>query len=197
MNFLSLSNIWSFIFTFLTFYFRIIFLLIFILKYIDDKQLKIKIFIAIFGVGFALVDSLAYQILTYINYDLIWRMDGEYGLTWFGRGLNYLRFFGLSGGLLMAVGSFAFLFAKSPETIKDISQPISKDISQPMSISDWLITYLIMIVPIVNIVMLFIWGFGSNTNLSKANWAKASLIWMVILFVLYIIVFGIILMVSL
>ena len=178
------------IFYILTFYFPIIFFLIFILKYNDVKQLKIKIFIAIFGVGFALVNFSAFHLLLYINPDL---MYGEYGLTWLARGLTYLRFFGFCGGLLMAVGAFAFLSAKSPETIKDISQPMSKDISQPMSISDWLITYLIMIVPIVNIVMLFIWGFGSNTNLSKANWAKAILIWMVILFVLY----GIILMVSL
>ena len=38
------------IFYILTFYFPIIFFLIFILKYNDVKQLKIKIFIAIFGV---------------------------------------------------------------------------------------------------------------------------------------------------
>jgi hypothetical protein len=192
MNFLSLSNIWSLIFTFLTFYFPIIFLLIFILLFNDVKQLKIKIFIAIFGIGFALVDLLALRILIYasnygyIDYDLIF---SEYGaFTWFGRGLTYLRFFSLNGGLLMAVGAFAFLSTKSPETIKNISQSISKDISQPMSISDWLITYLIMIVPIVNIVMLFIWGFGSNTNLSKASWAKAVLLLFCITMVIYVLI---------
>jgi len=71
------------------------------------------------------------------------------------------------------------------------------DISQPMSVSDWIITYLIMIVPIVNIVMLFIWGFGSNTNLSKASWAKAVLLLFCIIMVIYalfllIIVFSVI-----
>ena len=182
-HFFYLSFIWTSIFSLLTFYFPIIFFLIFILKYNDVKQLKIKIFIAIFGVGFALVNFSAFHLLRYINPDL---MYGEYGLTWLARGLIYLRFFGFCGGLLMAVGVFAFLSAKSPETIKDISQPMSKDISQPMSISDWLITYLIMIVPIVNIVMLFIWGFGSNTNLSKASWAKASLLWFCIITVIYV-----------
>lgn len=44
------------------------------------------------------------------------------------------------------------------------------------SVSDWIITFLIMIVPIVNFVMLFVWAFGSNTHPSRANWAKASLI---------------------
>lgn len=45
---------------------------------------------------------------------------------------------------------------------------------------EWVITYLIMIVPLVNIVMLFIWAFGSDENPNKANWAKARLIWMAI-----------------
>ena len=125
-----------------------------------------------------MVDYLAYQILSYINYDLIY---GEYGLTWLASGLMYLRFFGLCGGLLMATGALSTLSEKSPEIIKDISQP--------MSVSDWIITYLIMIVPIVNIVMLFIWGFGSNTNLSKASWAKAVLLLFCIIMVIYVLFF--------
>ena len=163
------------IFYILTFYFPIIFFLIFILKYNDVKQLKIKIFIAIFGVGIALVGKALFTFLIAINPDLIFV---EYGRTWLNSGLRYLRFFGLCGGLLMSTGALSTLSEKSPEAIKDISQP--------MSVSDWLITYLIMIVPIVNIVMLFVWGFGSNTNLSKASWAKATLLWFCIITVIYV-----------
>ena len=170
-NFINISGI----FYILTFYFPIILFLIFILKYNDVKQLKIKIFIAIFGVGIALVGKALFTILIAINPDLIFV---EYGRTWLDSGLRYLRFFGLCGGLLMATGALSTLSEKSPEAIKDISQP--------MSVSDWLITYLIMIVPIVNIVMLFIWGFGSNTNLSKASWAKATLLWFCIITVIYV-----------
>jgi len=43
----------------------------------------------------------------------------------------------------------------------------------------------------VNIIMLFVWGFGSGTNPSKANWAKATLIWVLIWIVLGILFFGI------
>jgi hypothetical protein len=45
-----------------------------------------------------------------------------------------------------------------------------------MSMQDWLITLIIMLIPIVNVIMLFVWGFGSGTHPSKANWAKASLL---------------------
>ncbi|MCX6138409.1 MAG: hypothetical protein NTV54_13040 [Ignavibacteriales bacterium] len=50
----------------------------------------------------------------------------------------------------------------------------------PVSLGEWMITMLIMIIPIVNIVMLFVWAFGSGTNASKANWAKATRVWMLI-----------------
>ncbi|HXL01056.1 MAG TPA: hypothetical protein PLE90_06615 [Dysgonamonadaceae bacterium] len=43
-----------------------------------------------------------------------------------------------------------------------------------------------MLIPIVNIVMLFIWAFDKNINPNKSNWAKASLIWSAIVIVLYI-----------
>lgn len=57
-----------------------------------------------------------------------------------------------------------------------------------MSVQDWLITLIIMLIPIVNIIMLFIWGFGGGTQPSKANWAKASLLVILISFVFWVIV---------
>jgi heme/copper-type cytochrome/quinol oxidase subunit 2 len=56
-----------------------------------------------------------------------------------------------------------------------------------VTLGDWMITLLLSFLPIVNIVMLFVWSFGSNTNPSKANWAKATLIWMLIGIVLAIV----------
>ena len=53
-----------------------------------------------------------------------------------------------------------------------------------ISTGEWIITILITAIPLVNIIMLFVWGFGSSTNPNKANWAKASLIWILIAFVL-------------
>lgn len=62
-----------------------------------------------------------------------------------------------------------------------------------MSLSDWFITYILTAIPILNIIMLFVWAFGSNTQPNKRNWAKAMLIIFAILTLLIIgviIIFG-------
>ena len=58
-----------------------------------------------------------------------------------------------------------------------------------MSVKDWFLTLLITYIPLVGLVMLLVWAFDSNTNLNKKNWAKASLLWMVVGIALAIIFF--------
>ncbi len=60
---------------------------------------------------------------------------------------------------------------------------------KPVTLGDWMVTILLTAIPIVNIIMLFVWGFSSNTHPSKANWAKASLIWLAIVIVIYVVIF--------
>ena len=56
-----------------------------------------------------------------------------------------------------------------------------------VSIKEWLITNLIMMIPLVNIVMMLVWAFGSNTNPNKANYFKAGLILFAIVMVIYLV----------
>ena len=58
-----------------------------------------------------------------------------------------------------------------------------------MTTGDWLVTMLLTFIPIVGLVLLFVWAFSSDTNPNKANWAKATLIWAVILTGLYFLLF--------
>jgi len=60
---------------------------------------------------------------------------------------------------------------------------------KPVSLGEWMLTILLTAIPIVNIIMLFVWGFSKSTQPSKANWAKASLIWLAIVIVIYILIF--------
>ncbi len=60
------------------------------------------------------------------------------------------------------------------------------DAEEPMSVGQWLITMLVMLIPCVNIVMIFVWAFGSG-NRSRANYFKATLIWAAICIALSVI----------
>ena len=55
-----------------------------------------------------------------------------------------------------------------------------------VTIGDWIITMILMCIPFVNFIMLF----SAGTPVSKANWAKATLIFMLIGFVLVILFWG-------
>ncbi|TVQ41291.1 MAG: hypothetical protein EA370_02445 [Wenzhouxiangella sp.] len=63
--------------------------------------------------------------------------------------------------------------------------------NQPVSVGNWMLTILIMAIPLVNLIMLLVWAFSSGTPESKSNWAKATLIWMLILIVVSVL-FGIV-----
>ncbi|HSH26909.1 MAG TPA: hypothetical protein VK972_03930 [Wenzhouxiangella sp.] len=50
----------------------------------------------------------------------------------------------------------------------------------PVSLGNWMLTLFLTFIPLVNLIMLLVWAFSSATPPSKANWAKAALLWMVI-----------------
>ncbi|MDR2898712.1 MAG: hypothetical protein LBU94_00160 [Clostridiales bacterium] len=71
-------------------------------------------------------------------------------------------------------------------------QPSEYDARPPfyqpeMTVKDWLITLLIMVIPCVNIIMLFVWAFSSGGNETRRTFAKAYLIFMAIMIVVSII----------
>lgn len=45
-----------------------------------------------------------------------------------------------------------------------------------VGVGSWLGTMFVTVLPIVGIVMLFVWAFGSNSNPNRSNWAKAALV---------------------
>ena len=62
----------------------------------------------------------------------------------------------------------------------DSSKLQSSNTAEVVSMKEWIITFLILMIPFANIVMPFVWAFGGNTNPSKANYFKAMLIMAVI-----------------
>ncbi|WP_243156485.1 hypothetical protein [Clostridium sp. C8-1-8] len=60
--------------------------------------------------------------------------------------------------------------------------------SQPMTLGNWVVTMILLAIPIVNLVLLFVWGFGTNVNKSKKTYCQATLIFSAIIIVLTIVV---------
>ena len=46
-----------------------------------------------------------------------------------------------------------------------------------VTFGEWFLTLFLAAIPLAGIVLLFVWAFGSTTKPTKANWAKASLLW--------------------
>lgn len=42
---------------------------------------------------------------------------------------------------------------------------------------DWFLTILVANIPVIGLIMLVVWAIDKQGNPSKANWAKAKLIW--------------------
>ncbi|NOQ92737.1 MAG: hypothetical protein GQ552_08500 [Flavobacteriaceae bacterium] len=54
--------------------------------------------------------------------------------------------------------------------------------TQTLSAKEWALTIFISGLPLVGLIMLLIWAFSEDTNIHKKNWAKGSLILMLIIF---------------
>ena len=58
-----------------------------------------------------------------------------------------------------------------------------------MSMGDWLITLLALLIPCAGIILYFVWAFGKNENENRKNYCRAYLIYWGITTVLGIILF--------
>ncbi len=56
--------------------------------------------------------------------------------------------------------------------------------SKIMSPKEWALTIFLASLPIIGFILVLVWAFDSTTDVQKKNWAKGSLLLMVIYFVL-------------
>ena len=55
---------------------------------------------------------------------------------------------------------------------------------EPTSVGGWIVTFILVSIPIVNIIMLIVWLVG-DTEPSKKNWIIASIVYVLILTILF------------
>lgn len=51
-----------------------------------------------------------------------------------------------------------------------------KEDTSPMSLGDWLLTILALIIPCAGIILYFVWAFGKDVNVNRRNYCRAALI---------------------
>ena len=47
---------------------------------------------------------------------------------------------------------------------------------EPVTVGEWLITFLILAIPIIGFIMVFVWAFGSDAKPSKKHFFQAQLV---------------------
>lgn len=56
-------------------------------------------------------------------------------------------------------------------------QPTASTASQPhLTTGEWIITLLLLSVPLLNLILLFVWAFSKDTHPAKRNYSRATLI---------------------
>jgi len=55
---------------------------------------------------------------------------------------------------------------------------------QTVSLGDWILTMILSGIPLVGLIMLFVWAFGGGAKVSKQNYARAVLILAIICIIL-------------
>lgn len=83
-------------------------------------------------------------------------------------------------------GFIRFGTEQTPEQDSDRAQtaPAPDPTSEPMRIGNWVPVFILSAIPLVNLVMLFVWAFSSATNKSKQSYARTALIFSGIMLVL-------------
>lgn len=56
--------------------------------------------------------------------------------------------------------------------------------NQPLDPKEWALTIFISSLPLIGIIMLFVWAFSDGSNIHKKNWAKGTLILWIIAFII-------------
>jgi hypothetical protein len=61
------------------------------------------------------------------------------------------------------------------------------ELNAPMTVGQYILFFLISMIPLVGFIMLLVWAFSNETNINRKNLARAMLIWTLIAVVLSII----------
>jgi hypothetical protein len=53
--------------------------------------------------------------------------------------------------------------------------------TRPMTVGEWMLTLLVLAIPLVNLVMYLVWALSGTGNVNRRNFCRASLYWFLII----------------
>lgn len=62
----------------------------------------------------------------------------------------------------------------------DVNYAPQTDLEKPLSIKDWLITLLLLSIPIVGLVLMFVWALSENKT-AKKTYCQAMIVYLLIM----------------
>ena len=62
--------------------------------------------------------------------------------------------------------------------------------TRPMSVGEWMLTILILAIPLVNIIMYLVWAFSGTGNINRRHYCRAVVYWFFILLGIYLVIIG-------
>lgn len=61
--------------------------------------------------------------------------------------------------------------------------------TRPMSVGEWMITILVLMIPVVNVIMYIYWALSDSGNVNRKTFCQASILW-------WLIIMGVVLLAS-
>ncbi|MFP4242385.1 MAG: hypothetical protein ACLFQB_11165 [Chitinispirillaceae bacterium] len=55
-------------------------------------------------------------------------------------------------------------------------KPYGQPQGEVVSVKEWIVTILLLCIPVLNIILMFVWAFSNDVKRSKSNYFKAGLI---------------------
>ena len=67
------------------------------------------------------------------------------------------------------------------------SSEINSPVGRPLSVTEWIVVFLLIGLPVIGFILVVYWSFGDNVNINKKNFSKAMLLLFVVTILLAII----------
>ncbi|MDH4241459.1 MAG: hypothetical protein OEW48_18015 [Phycisphaerae bacterium] len=64
--------------------------------------------------------------------------------------------------------------------------------TRPMTVGGWMLTLLVLAIPIVNLVMYLIWALSGSGNVNHRNFCRASIYWFLIILGIYVLILALV-----